>query len=250
MNQIYLSLWLIMSMLTVPLCASAVDFPEKPADAHFYVDEAGLLTEESALKIDEIASALLSEERMPVYVVTIQSLSAYDALAYSVDSYAAALFDHWGIGFPDRNYGMLLLVSKGDRKARIELGADWGREYDYQARQVMNELIIPAFKRGDFSTGISDGVLGLNNMARGLGIPQPTPPWWILPLFVAGIALTIFMIVNLFKTGRKGWAWVLIAALGAILFFIIKALLSNSGGGSSGGFGGGFSGGGGASGAW
>lgn len=54
----------------------------------------------------------------------------------SVEQYARQLFDHWGPGFKDRNYGILLLVSVGDRKARIELGAGWGGEAaDRRCRQ-------------------------------------------------------------------------------------------------------------------
>jgi uncharacterized protein len=181
-------------------------------------------------------------------VVTINSLAGHDAVTLSIEQYATALFDNWGIGWQDRNYGILLLISNGDRKARIELGADWGREFDYQAQQVMDELIVPAFKRGDFSGGIADGVRGLNAMARGLELPKPKSPWWFWPALIGGLILVVVMIINLFKSGRTGWAWALIAALGVILFFIIRAMLSSSG--SGGGFGGGSSGGGGATGSW
>jgi uncharacterized protein len=143
---------------------------------------------------------------------------------------------------------MLLLISRDDRKARIELGADWGREYDYQAKQIMDELIVPSFKRGDFSTGILDGVRGMEAMARGLQLPKPTAPWWVLPLIILVIIGFVLLIINLFKTGKSGWAWALIAFLGVAIFFMLRAAASS--GGSGGGFGGGFSGGGGATGSW
>ncbi|VVS95626.1 TPM domain-containing protein [Desulfoluna spongiiphila] len=235
-------------LLLMPLWAFAASFPEKPTSEHFYVDEAGLIDAESGTRIDEAASALLAEERIPLYVVTISSLASYDAVTMRIEEYAADLFDHWGIGWQDRNYGILLLVSQGDRKARIELGADWGGGYDYQARQVMNELIIPAFKRGDYATGIADGVRGLDAMARGLALPKPKSPWWVFPAVAGGLVLVVIMIINLFRSGRKGWAWALLGVLGVILFFIIRAMLSSAG--SGGGFGGGSSGGGGATGSW
>ncbi|MCH7572304.1 MAG: TPM domain-containing protein [Planctomycetes bacterium] len=78
----------------------------------------------------------------------------------------------------------------------------------------MDDLIIPNFRRGDFSTGILDGVRGLEAMARGLELPKPTQPWWILPLFILGIIGIGILIYNLFKTGKSGWAWALIAFLG------------------------------------
>jgi uncharacterized protein len=235
-------------MLLVPPCLFGSTFPDKPPSEHYYVDEAGLINSEIGEQIDKTAAALLNEEKIPLYVVTINSLAGHDAVTLSIEQYATALFDNWGIGWQDRNYGILLLISNGDRKARIELGADWGREFDYQAQQVMDELIVPAFKRGDFSGGIADGVRGLNAMARGLELPKPKSPWWFWPALIGGLILVVVMIVNLFKSGRTGWAWALIAALGVILFFIIRAMLSSSG--SGGGFGGGSSGGGGATGSW
>jgi len=248
MNQIIPITLMSLLMLLVPPCSFGSTFPDKPPSDHYYVDEAGLINPEIGEQIDLTASALLGEEKVPLYLVTIHSLADHDAVTQSIEQYATALFDHWGIGWQDRNYGILLLISKGDRKARIELGEDWGRESDYQAQQVMNELIVPAFKREDFSSGIADGVRGLDAMARGLELPKAKSPWWFWPALIGSIILAVVMIINLFKSGRTGWAWALLAALGVILFFIIRAMLSSSG--SGGGFGGGSSGGGGATGSW
>ena len=110
----------------------------------------------------------------------------------------------------------------------------------------MQSLIIPAFKRGDYSTGISDGVRGMDAMARGLQLPKPTAPWWFWPAVIIGGIGLVMLIINLFKTGRSGWAWALIVGIGLLLFFILRNMPSGSGGG----FGGGSSGGGGATGSW
>jgi len=236
------ALWLM------PLVSHSATFPDKPSSEHYYVDKAYLLDEATGAKIDSTAAALLSEEQIPVYIVTIESLASQGTVTQTIEEYAAELFDHWGIGWEDRNYGILLLISRGDRKARIELGADWAGQYDQQAQQIMDELIVPAFKRGDYAKGIAEGVRGLNAMARGLALPKPELPWWLWPALIGGLVLAVVMIINLFKSGRTGWAWALIAALGVLLFFIIRMALSNSG--SSGGFGGGSSGGGGATGSW
>lgn len=235
-------------LLLMSLSSFAVTFPDKPSSKHFYVDEAGLINPETGAQIDKVASALLAEEQVPLFIVTIPSLASHGAVTYHIETYATELFNHWGIGSQKRNYGILLLISKGDRKARIELGAGWGREHDYEAEQVMDELIVPAFKRGDFGVGIADGARGLDAMARGLALPKAEAPWWVLPVFIGGLILVVVLIINLFKTGRKGWAWALLAALGVLLFFIVKAMLANAG--SGGGFGGGSSGGGGATGSW
>ncbi len=223
----------------------AVEFPDKPPKTDFFVDRANLLNEVAKKDINETALALLREEQIPLFVVTIPSLSAYEASGLGIERYALELFNHWGIGSQDRNYGMLLLVSSGDRKARIELGAAFEGNYDRQANDIMQSLIIPGFKRGDFPVGITDGVRGLDAMARGLQLPKATAPWWFIPAIILGAIFFVALIYNLFKTGRKGWAWALIAFLAVVLFFLLR----NSGG-SGGGFGGGSGGGGGATGSW
>jgi uncharacterized protein len=223
-----------------------ITFPEKPPSTDYFVDKAFLLKPETEKIINETAGALLSQESIPLFVVTIKSLSAQEASGQGIEGYAQKLFDHWGIGYEKRNYGMLLLVSVGDRKARIELGKDWAHDYDSQANDVMQSLIVPAFKRGDYSTGISDGVRGMDAMARGLQLPKPTAPWWFWPAVIIGGIGLVMLIINLFRTGRSGWAWALIIGIGMLLFFILRNMPS----GSSGGFGGGSSGGGGATGSW
>jgi len=228
--------------------ARAVTFPDKPPQTDFFVDQAQLISQGDRKAVNELAGKLLQEQRIPLFVVTISGLAAKDAANYSIENYAQALFNEWGIGTPDRNYGMLLLVSRSDRKARIELGAGWAGQHDAEAMSVMRDLIIPAFKLGDYSRGILDGVRGMDAMARGLALPEPTPPWWFWPAVIGGAVLLVAAIVNLFRTGHKGWAWGLIVVVFFLLFFFLRAAAQSRG--SGGGFGGGFSGGGGATGSW
>lgn len=225
----------------------AVEFPAKPAREHYYVDGGNLLQPADAQAIDQVAGKLLSEQQIPILVVTIPSLITYRAADMTVEQYAAALFNHWGIGSQDRNYGILLLVSVADRKARIELGAGWGRDHDSDAQYIMNLIIIPSFKTGDFSGGIRAGVEALDKMARGLGLPLPRVPIWFWAALIGGAILLVTMVVSLFRSGRQGWAWALLAVVFGLLFVILR---SASKGGSGRSFRGGSSGGGGASGSW
>lgn len=247
-RQIFIALLVGFTLSVSFHSAFAVTFPDKPPQSDFFVDEARLIGEDARTAINDTALSLLQQEQIPLFVVTIPSLSSYEGSASGIEGYATQLFDHWGIGSQERNHGMLLLVSVGDRKARIELGAGFERNYDRQANDIMQSLIIPAFRRGDFQAGITDGVRGMDAMARGLQLPKPKSPWWFLPAMIGGAIFLGFVIYNLFKTGRSGWAWALIAAIAVMLFFILRA--SAKSGGSGGGFGGGSSGGGGATGSW
>jgi len=233
---------------------------DRPGDRDFIVDKANLISDADEQKIRQLADKLLTDKAAPIIVVTIESLAQYGGTGLRIETYARLLFDQWGIGpatINDTtwNYGILLLVSEGDRLARIELGAGWRRDKDDVARQIMNDLIIPKFKQGDYSGGIVAGVEGLDKMARELALPTkpvPASTYWIA---AAVIGLAIFTIVSLIRSGASGWAWafwaVVFAVLGTILYHLATSRSGRTGGGYSGGsFGGGFSGGGGASGSW
>lgn len=228
--------------------ARSQTFPSRPAQGEMILDEAHLVRAEDLQQIQSVTGKLLREQQVPIVVVTIPSLAKYDAV--NLESYATALFNNWGIGSKERNNGVLLLVSVGDRKARIELGAGWGNTKDDTARMIMDDIIVPNFKRGDYSAGILQGVNALGTMVQGQTVRKPL--WWlplvlVLTLVVAGVVVGISLIRN----GQAGWGWALIAGIGAIVVWLIaiaSRLPKSSGDGES--YGGGSSGGGGASGSW
>jgi uncharacterized protein len=86
-----------------------------------------------------------------------------------IEPFATQWFNQWEVGTENtngKNKGILLLISVGDRKGRIELGADWGRNFDDHCQVIMNEIMIPYFKAGDYSLGITEGVESLLKMAK------------------------------------------------------------------------------------
>jgi uncharacterized protein len=234
---------------------------------NFITDQAGLISESDANEINTIARKLLTEKATPILVVTIDSMGEAGGGQMRIETFAHMLFDSWGIGHAKLkingeekvwNTGILLLVSKGDRKARIQLGAHWGHRHDEFCQTIMDEAIVPRFKKGEFSGGILAGVKSLASMARDkLEIPAAAKvprPWWHYALVVGAIGLAIFTVVSLVRRGSGGWAWLLWGAIFAIVGFLLYRMLTQSsrgGGGFGGGsFGGGFSGGGGATGSW
>jgi uncharacterized protein len=236
--------------------AQHVSFPVRPAAGIYHVDEAGVLGPGERQEVDRIAAELLAEHDMLLVAVMLPSLASRGAAGYTIERYATELFNAWGIGSPSRNLGMLLLVSVADRRARIELGADWGLEYDAVAAEIMQTLMVPEFRSARFAEGTLAGARGLDAMARGLALPSPRRPRWILPLVGAvmlGVGALSFSLLN---SGRSGAAWAILAALVAILVLLLSMIgragvVGGGGGGGGGGaFRGGSSRGGGASGSW
>ena len=257
--------WLILGMALAAAAAplAAQTYPSRPGPRDFILDEASLIKPDDAASIRATCDKLLKETQIPVVVVTIPSLAKYRG--GNIEAYARGLFDNWGIGTQARNYGVLLLVSVGDRKARIELGTAWAGAKDGTARMIMNEIIVPNFKQGNYSAGILEGVQGLETMVRGelLMSPSEKRQTWI---FVAGMAGAIFLGISLIRSGRTGWGWAVLAIVGAALVAILVGAFASRGrnrgmwddsgssgggfGGGGGSFGGGSGGGGGATGSW
>ncbi|QDV18879.1 hypothetical protein Pan153_35400 [Gimesia panareensis] len=232
---------------------------EPPGDREFVRDLAGMLDEPTKKKIQEICDKLLTDKATPIIVVTIDSMAQYGGADMRIETFATILFNQWEIGHAklndqDWNTGILLLVSKNDRKARIELGAGWGRQEDAQCRQIMDDYIIPHFKQGQFSQGILAGVEALDKMARKMALPTKPRSAGSYILVAVVIGLAIFTIVSLIRRGSSGWAWLFWGVVFAVIGTILYQMMTNRGGGgggfSGGSFGGGFSGGGGATGSW
>ncbi len=225
MNTLLLSL--------VLLCAApaqeTVRYPAKPGPREFILDEAKLLKPEDAAEIRTLCEEALSRKRAPIIVVTIPSLAAYGASTWPIERYAMNIMSEWGIGWEDWNYGMLLLVSPGDRKARIEVGGSWARRKDDEARRLLKEKILPKFKSGDYSKGILEGVRGLHAVAldavpvrTGTKAPvngaQPIPAPGVDPssgcfpaggigliVLLIGVVVVISLISRVFRGGVQSW---------------------------------------------
>ena len=284
---------------TAPKASEEEDFrfegikiPDPPAEDYLTADYAELLDEAAEKKLHQVQLASYHEQNTPIVVVTINSMREYGPKDWSIERFGYTWFNKWEIGKRGGegeliNRGILLLVSVGDRKARIELGADWGMDWDRHCSVIMNTRIVPRFKKGDFAGGIESGVQALAEMAgtppgqaaprsssgrsyrpsRSSGASLPTLP---RNLIIIAVIVGIALIGLSFKypKNQKGLliAGVVLIAAGLLTYIAIFAMVlfmgmkggrggGGGGGGWSGGGGGGFSsggfsGGGGASGSW
>ncbi|MFJ7793210.1 TPM domain-containing protein [Pseudomonas sp. NPDC096950] len=103
-------------------------------------------------------------------VVTLPDLQGTD-----IADFGYQLGRAWGIGQKDKNNGALLIVARDERKLRIEVG--YGLEdrlTDAQSSVIINQVITPAFKTGNFSKGISDGVAAMLVVLGGSSLDEPS----------------------------------------------------------------------------
>ena len=130
------------------------------ADASAWVsDPDGILSIQGRRQADYLLGQLQDSLTVEVPVVIVADLDGQD-----IDSYATELFELWGIGKKDRDNGMLVLISRDDRKAAIRTG--YGTEgviNDGRAGRVIRQAIAPAMKEGDADSAVLNAVAMLGN---------------------------------------------------------------------------------------
>jgi len=87
----------------------------------------------------------------------------------SIEEYSIRLAEQWKIGSAENDDGVILLIAKSDRKLRIEVG--YGLEAtitDAEAQYIIDELITPLFKQGDFNAGINNGIDRIIGLISGI----------------------------------------------------------------------------------
>jgi len=92
----------------------------------------------------------------------------------SIEQYSLRVAEAWKIGRKKIDDGALLVVAKNDRKLRIEVGYGLeGALTDVTTRRIIDEIITPRFRNGDFAGGISAGVDRIISVIDGEPLPPP-----------------------------------------------------------------------------
>jgi uncharacterized protein len=149
--------------LAAALVLQAAAQPRFPALTGRIVDEAGLLSgaDKAALERDLEELEHKSTDQLVVY--TARSLQGYE-----IEDFGYQLGRAWGIGQKAKNNGVILIVAQKERKVRIEVGR--GLEpllTDAMSKLIIENAILPAFRRGDFPAGIKAGVHDISDVLLG-----------------------------------------------------------------------------------
>ena len=150
-------LLLALIFLSAPLAAA---LPQLKGHVNDY---AGMLSSEDAAKLELRLSEFEKTDSTQLVILTIETL---DGL--SVEDYGIRLADEWKIGRSGRDNGVILIVSKSERKIRIEAGRGLeGKLTDLVSGRIIRNIMAPAFKSGDFSAGIVAGTDAIVETVRG-----------------------------------------------------------------------------------
>jgi len=205
-------------------------------------DFAGIFPPEKSGELEDRLTELKEKTGAEVAVVTVSEIPGGD-----VDGAATDLFAAWGVGQEGKNNGVLILCSIEQRRVRIEVG--YGLEGllpDALCGRIMDQHMIPWFRRGDIPQGLIDGAAAVAEViAKDAGAtlrhaPAAAPAEEEIPRWVWFVILLALLIASGFLRRRYGAGPYGGGFYGG----------GFSGGGGGGGFGGGFSGGGGAGRSW
>ena len=235
---------------------AALDFPPLTGRV---VDQANIMTPESRSELETKLKDLEDKSGIQLVVATVKSLQGGD-----IETYANELFRAWKLGQAQKNNGVLLLIAPNEHRVRMEVGYGLeGTLTDALSSVIISSAIVPRFKTGDFSGGISRGVDGIISVLSGdtsdwqrkVDVRQDDPESDFDKLFpILFFLLILFICWYLIRNAGGGGPSSGGTARRAGPLFIPYGGSSWGGGGfggggfGGGGFGGGFGGGGGSSG--
>lgn len=239
------------------------DIPKKPvlSEQTSLYDYANLL---SKIQKDYLENKLIKysdSTSTQIVIITIQSLEGEN-----IGLLAPRWAHTWGIGQADKDNGVVVLLAEQERKIWISPG--YGVEDRLTAGitgELVRNVIIPEFKRGDYYTGLNKGTDAIFDVLTGAYKGSRTPskenksgPWIIIIICF----IVIFFIFSRGNKGRGGGNRGNRSGMDLTDIIILSNMgrggfgsgSSGGGGFGGGGFGGGFGGGGfsggGAGGSW
>jgi len=229
--------------------------PEKPQKETSVYDYASLLTEIQKTQLEQKLIHYADTTSTQIVVVTIKSLEGHN-----INLYAAEWAHKWGIGQEGKDNGLLFLIAKEDRKMSIQVG--YGLEHlltDAISRRIIELIIVPHFKVGNYYEGINAGTTSMMEALSG-EYANDTPEGSSMGFWIFFIFFVIIILFIIFSNKKSGGSFtssgpIILDSGGSSGGFGGFSSGGGSGGsfgggGFSGGFGGGGFGGGGASGGW
>jgi uncharacterized protein len=188
------------------LIAAGVSALEVPYLAGRVNDQAKLLDDGFESQLEERLRLLEEETGAQVAVLTISTLEG-DPL----EDFSMRVVETWKLGREDADDGVLILVARDERRMRIEVG--YGLEgvlTDAQSGRIIDHLMAPRFREGDFNGGIGAAVDAVSSAIRGEPVDLPERrtssegfnPGSFIFLLIFGLP---FINIALAARGAAGW---------------------------------------------
>jgi uncharacterized protein len=118
-----------------------------------------VFSKEQIMELDSLIGRFEQATTNEIAIVTIDSLWT---TGDKFDSLILKIGINWGVGKKDKNNGVVIGVSKGLRKIRINTGNGVeGKITDMEAKKIIETIIIPEYKQGNYFEGTKKGLLAI-----------------------------------------------------------------------------------------
>ena len=154
-----------------------------------------------------------SSRRTPARRSAILTIPTLDG--ESLEEYSLRVAETWKLGRGKFDDGALVLIARDDRQMRIEVG--YGLEpalTDAKSRRILDDLMRPRFREGDFDGGVEKAVKAIDGLVRGdeNALPAPEPKSGVegvapraIMFLVFAVVIGIFSLVALATEGAGAW---------------------------------------------
>lgn len=133
---------------------SAYGEDEIPSFSGFVNDHAGVISDKDKEKIEITAKELQEKTGAEIALLTVDSYEPFG----SIEEFSMAVAEKWKTG-SKKDEGVIIVLAMKERKIRIEIG--YGLEGilpDGRVGMILDKLIIPYCRGGDFGPGLRRGV--------------------------------------------------------------------------------------------
>jgi uncharacterized protein len=231
------------SLLALMLCwafAALADVAVPPLVGRV-VDQTGTLSSDEIASLNQTLRNFEARKGSQVAVLIVPTTAPE-----TIEQYSLRVAETWKIGRKKIDDGALLVVAKDDRRLRIEVGYGLeGALTDVTSKRIIDEIITPSFRSGDFAGGISSGVDRIIRVVDGEPLPAPEPrreqgssflshvdllnPFTLFAVFIVSTILrtTLGRLIGAVATGGivGALAWLIAGSLAASFIAAIIAFL-------------------------
>ena len=151
-----------------PIGLHAQNWPE-PTD-NFVNDFADVIDADTESDLRTKLEGLRENTGIEAVVVTLPSRAPFQPDGGTLEEFGIGLLNAWKVGDAEKNNGIVLLVLLEDREATIELGAGYKASDSARARTILDTIVLPAFKAGEYQRGIVEGTNAILSRIAGYQI--------------------------------------------------------------------------------
>lgn len=151
---------LLFPLLFFPPAVHALEVPELKGYVNDYAD---MISPAVEVRLEEELKSFEQTDSTQIVILTIPSLEGE-----VIEEFSIRVAEAWKIGQAVKDNGVIFIAAKEDRKMRIEVGRGLeGRLTDLMAGRIIDLVVKPSFKRGDFDHGFLAGAAALIDATRG-----------------------------------------------------------------------------------